>query len=222
MELRDPDQRHFVFSARLKEPAHWTHRSLLTLPPRLDMAHGLPTAHTQLFTSCPYTVPLPSTRQTLPFDLALTFWSFYPWTEITLGDNAGIPMTDTRVGTGEGEAWSFRDIYFIYPCDKPYLSFSSVPLSLMSQTHIISFRGIIWHMEDQSVWEILRWTWFFNYFFLPLLLLFLMEGTSMHLPRNSLHPHTHVAQIPCSGTSIQTPTEAMYPFLAIGALFWMN
>ena len=35
-------------------------------------------------------------------------------------------MTDTRVGIGEGEARSFREIYFIYACDKPYLSFSSV------------------------------------------------------------------------------------------------
>lgn len=34
----------------------------------------------------------------------------------------------------------------------------------------------------------------------------------MRLPRNSLHPHVLVAQTPCSGTSIQTPTEAMYPF----------
>lgn len=209
-----------LLSARLKGPAHWTCRPLLTLPPCLDMAHGLSTAHPQ------HLLPLCSItsfyKATLTFDLVNTLWSFYPWTENTFGDNAGILMTVTRVGIGDGEAWSFRKIYFIHPCYKPYWSFSSVPIPLMSQTHAISFRDRIWDMENQSGKYSEELYLFRTVSLLPLLLLFLMEGRGMHLSRNTLHPYIHMAQIPWSGTSIQTPIGSMYPFLAIGVLFRMD
>lgn len=84
MELRDPDQKHFVFSARLREPAHWHTDHFSHYHPAWTLSMGF-----QLLThNCSHpapTVSLPSTRQTLPFDLALTLWSFYSWPENTLG-----------------------------------------------------------------------------------------------------------------------------------------